>query len=366
MTRFIILNSKVLLAVSSMIFILLIGCQGDHLSTPKDYTIICYAATYGKGIYKSDNGGTSWFPLDFDQKTIHAYFKRLYKRPHDEDLLYITTTGAGLFKLNLQTGSLNRVNGLKGEKVNSLAFRDTGSDEQGHNEVIAGITKGGVLKTSNQVVSWVPCNTGLIYHDVNVLFAHGKDLYAGTVKDLFKWNENSKQWIPASNGIKNKNVISIDVNPQGKILYAGSGTYEDKKSFFEEIPCVYKSEDSGSTWNASDNGIPNGTLIYVIAINPKRAERIYLGTSDGIYRSIDGGQNWIKMEKGLSKDLRVFDIKIDRMSDGKDVVYAASSRGVYMSTDDEETFWVNKSYGLEPTVITSIILLPEKLIKQIN
>jgi len=102
----------------------------------------------------------------------------------------------------------------------------------------------------------------------------------------------------------------------------------------------------------------SGTLVYVIAINPKRPERIYLGTSAGVYRSTDSGQNWTKMEDGLPKDLRVFDIKIERMSDGKDVVYAAGSRGVFMTIDDDETFWVDKSYGLEPTAITSIILVP--------
>jgi len=182
MTRFPKLNSKIFISLSSMLLILIVGCQRDHLSAPKNYTITCYAATYGKGIYKSDNGGTSWYPFDVDQKAIHAYYKRLYKSPHDRDVLYITTTGAGLFTLNLQTGVLNLVNRFKGENVTSLVFMDITSDEQGHNEVLAGITKGGIFKTHNPVVSWEPCNTGLTYRDVNVLFAHGKELYAGTVK----------------------------------------------------------------------------------------------------------------------------------------------------------------------------------------
>ena len=65
------------------------------------------------------------------------------------------------------------------------------------------------------------------------------------------------------------------------------------------------------------------------------------------------------MEKGLPKTLRVTDIKMARMSDGKDVVYAASSNGVFMTVDDDETCWVNKSYGLAPSAITGIVLLPK-------
>jgi len=353
----------ILISLSLILSPLLVGCQRENLSVPKDYHITCYAATYGKGIYKSENGGTSWYSFDTDQKAIHAYYKRLYKSPHDGDVLYITTTGAGLFTLNPQTGALNSVNRFKGENVSSVAFRDITSDEQGHNEVLVGITKGGVFKTYNPVVSWEPCNTGLTYRDVNVLFIHKKELLAGTVKDLFKWDESSKRWMSASNGIKNKNIISI--NAQGKILFAGSGPYPGEKGYFEEIPCLYKSEDKGKTWTASDKGIPDGTLVYVIAVNPKNHKRIYLGTSKGVYRSTDTGQNWAKMRNGLPKDLRIFDIKIARMVDNKDVVYAAGSSGVYMTTDDDETRWVNKSYGLEQTAITSIILLP-KLTNQTN
>ena len=97
---------------------------------------------------------------------------------------------------------------------------------------------------------------------------------------------------------------------------------------------------------------------YIITVNPKRPERVYLGTSAGVYKSINNGQSWGKMKNGLPKSLRVFDIKIVRMPDNKDVVYAAGSNGVFMTTDDDNTLWVNKSYGLEKTAITSIVLLP--------
>jgi len=295
-----------------------------------------------------------------DQKAIHAYYKRLYKSPHDRDVLYITTTGAGLFTLNLKTDVLNEMNRFKDENVTSVAFMNTSSDQQDQTGFLVGIKNGGVFKTQVSSWNWQPFNKGLTYRDVNVLFVHKKELFAGTVKDLFKWDKASKQWMPTSDGIGNKNIISINADSQGKILYAGSGAYGAKKSFFEEVPCLYKSSDQGRTWTPSDTGIPDGTLVYVIAINPKRHERIYLGTSDGVYRSINEGQNWVKMEDGLPKNLRIFDIKIARMADNKDVVYAAGSRGVFMTIDDDETIWANKSYGLEPTAITSIILFPQE------
>ena len=358
MTRFLKFNFIIFISFGFILSLLVVGCQRDRLSSPKDYTITCYAATYGKGIYKSDNGGTSWYPFDMDQKAIHAYYKRLYKSPHDKDVLYVTTTGAGLFTLNLQTEVLEGVNRFQNENVSSISMRRPLSNQQSPLEILVGIKGGGVFKTVDSHGPWQPLNDGLTYHDVNIILSHGKAVFTGTVKDLFMWEESSGRWISSSKGIKNKNVISIGAGAQEKVMYAGSGSYGEEKGFFEDIPCLYKSTDNGRTWTASDKGIPDGTLIYVISVNPHRSESIYLGTSDGVYRSTDGGQNWVKMEDGLPKNLKIFDIKIARMTDGKDVVYAAGSRGVFMTIDDEETFWVNKSYGLEPTAITSIILFP--------
>lgn len=350
------------ISLISMFFILSIlapGCQTIEPLAPKDYPISCYTATYGKGIYKSDNGGTSWFPIDSEQKSIHAYFKRLYHDPHKTDILYLTTTGAGLFTFNIQTEELKRVNRFRNESLQSLAFRNISLDRKGSFELLTGMNSGGVFKARDELKIWQPINKGLTYRDVNVLFTSGSALFAGTVKDLFKWNEASNRWASASAGIKNKNIISKGADSKGNILYAGSGAYGAKIGRFEDIPSLYKSIDKGRTWKASAEGIPSGTLVYVISINPKRPERIYIGTSDSVYRSINSGDNWQKMERGLPKSLRVFDIKIARMTDGKDVVYAAGSNGVFMTTDDDQTSWVNKSYGLAKTAITSIVLLTD-------
>jgi photosystem II stability/assembly factor-like uncharacterized protein len=335
------------------------GCH-EELPTSKDYNITCYAASYAKGIYKSENGGTSWYPADGDQKAIYAYYKRLFQSPYDADVLYVTTTGGGLFELNVQTGSLGRIDRFKDKNVSSVAFLGAAAGLNPTGEVLVGMGGGGVSKASVGPGTWQPCNEGLTYRHVNVLFACDNALYAGTLKDLFKRDERSKQWVPASRGIKNKNILSIAADPQGKTVYAGMGRYEGQKGRFEDIPCLYKSTDQGLTWISSDRGIEDGLLIYAIAVNPTRPERIYLGTSDGIYRSTNNRNAWSKMA-GLPKGLKVFDIKIARMADGTVVVSAAGSRGVFMTTDTHEALWTGKSYGLEPTAITSIVLLPNEL-----
>jgi hypothetical protein len=62
---------------------------------------------------------------------------------------------------------------------------------------------------------------------------------------------------------------------------------------------VYKSTDDGNTWASSSIGLPPGTDAehLVGAFPPCNAPRLYIGTVDvnQLYRSIDGGSNWSKI-----------------------------------------------------------------------
>lgn len=346
------LSLAIFSAVVLMIFILITGCR-DQKQT--DYNITCYAATYGKGIYKSTNGGTSWFPLDLEQNDLDAYFKRIYLDPGNKNIIYITTSGNGLFQLNLEQNQLESIKKFQRKNVTALTFS---KESKNLPNLWVGFKTDGIFKAPGTSERWQTVNNGLTYRDVNCISDVGNDLYAGTAKDLFKWDQNIQKWLSASKGIKNKHIYSIAADHKNNILYAGSGPYGAKKGRFENIPCLYISKDKGITWNSSDKGIKHGTLIYVIAVNSNRPERVYLGTSDGVYRSINSGQTWAKMKKGLTKNFRAFDIKIARMPDGNDVVYTAGSKGIFSAIDGDYLVWSSKNYGFEPTAVTSIVIVP--------
>ena len=197
-------------------------------------------------------------------------------------------------------------------------------------------------------------NEGLTYRDVNTIISIDKNIFAGTVRDVFRWDNNA--WVSSSKGIKNKNIVSMSASPKGDILYAGSGGYDGKKGMFESIPCLYISKDYGKIWEPSDDGLPAGTLVYSIAMNMVKPERIYLGTSDGVYMSDDSGDDWSKTDSGLPDDFRVFDVKIKQMSDGNSVVCAAGSKGIFMAVDADHPQWLSKNYGLPKTNITGVAL----------
>ena len=122
------------------------------------------------------------------------------------------------------------------------------------------------------------------------------------------------------------------------------------------MACLYMSKDEGKTWEEWDDGLSDDTLVYKISVNTAKPERIYLGTSDGVYISNDGGDDWSKADDGLPDDFRVFDIRIAHMNDGNDVVYAAGSKGIFMTVDGDDPVWIGRNYGLPKTNITGIVI----------
>ena len=331
-----------------------LSCRETMHPAYKNFPITCYAATYGDGIYQSENGGVSWFPINIDQNAIHAYFKRIYLDPYHKDIFFISTTGGGLFFLNLSAGLLEEVSQLKDKNIRTMTFINDSSGHSTTTEILVGMNHEGIYKSNYPGHTWQPNMKGLSYRHVNVLFAKGDNVFAGAEKDLFRWDRSNCQWVPSSKGIQNKKIISMGADPSSDTFYAGTGSSRIKNN-----PSFYRSINGGQTWIASCQGLPAGLLIFTIAVNLNRSERIYIGSQKGIYRSIDKGLNWACVSSGLEKGVKILDIKVIRMLDGKDVVFAAGSAGVFMAIDEDEIFWVNRSYGLENPITSIALSIPQ-------
>ena len=353
MTHSNIFKKNIIILSLSLLFIAT-GCRKTEDLSLLGNNITCYAAAYNKGIYKSENGGISWYPLISEQDDIYLYSKRLFLSP-DAKTLYVATTGNGLFYIDMEKGILKRINASKDDNVKSVVFEDTSTGQLKSFEILVGEQEKGIFKSAESRDNREQFNHGLTYRDVNVLFKLPGNVLTGTINGIFKWDEASKAWQDSSEGIENKNIISMISDPEGNTIYAGSGVYQVAKGRFENIACLYKSTDQGRTWAASDSGLPEGALIYVIAVSPVKSERIYAGTNQGIYRSADGGENWSRTDKGLPEGFLALDIKIVKISDDKELVYTAGANGLYMALDDKSQGWISRSYGLDRTYISSIL-----------
>ncbi len=170
-----------------------------------------------------------------------------------------------------------------GGRINSVAIHPTNA-----NIIYAGNATGGIFKTIDGGQNWFPVFDSQSYFPVGVIvFQPGNPdvIYAGT---------------------GDPNV--------GGYSYIGNG--------------IYKSTDAGATW--TNLGLSNECTISRICINPVDTNIIYASTigitfypspERGVYKSIDGGQNWTQ-SLFINDSTSVIDLIMDPTD--PQILYAAA------------------------------------------
>jgi photosystem II stability/assembly factor-like uncharacterized protein len=121
------------------------------------------------------------------------------------------------------------------------------------------------------------------------------------------------------------------------------------------------STDFGETWKDSSRGLPHKPIISVI-VDPRssvQSRTLYASAfDDGVYKSSDGGRNWVRTSNGLgAPGVNMRACRLILHSDGslfclvtatrKNGHYTAEGPGLYKSRDGGKTWeWINRSHPL--------------------
>ena len=136
---------------------------------------------------------------------------------------------------------------------------------------------------------------------------------------------------------------------------------------------LWKTEDAGTYWIPVGQGQFNYASVGAMAISEKNPDIMYVGLGepqlrqsvswgDGMYKSVDGGENWQHI--GLTDSLHIARVRIH--PDNPDVVYVASmghafgpteERGVFR-TRDGGTTWEKVLYRNESTGAIDLVMSP--------
>ena len=316
-----------------------VGSEVVDLVTALDGTM--YATTYNLGIFKSTDGGKNWVFASFGIK--NWYGMQLATHPEDADTLFTTTNG-GVYK------STNA-----GESWELIGGSDLCDDEDaGGNCHYHGIV---VEKES----------------PFKVLVGSGGDQYAKEGVGLTGSEDNGESWRNSDDGfVRDVHVSKLIIDPNNSnVFYAttqGETEYTDKVG---DGAGVFKSTDRGNNWTQINNGL-NSLETNVLAVDPNDSGVLYLGTDDdGIYKSINGGENWKKLIPTAS--FGVGDIIVDPQNSNNvymgtvDYFRLSESRGVlgdfgvYKSTDGGTT-WEDFNSGLNHLGVISLELSEENRI----
>ncbi|MCX6274903.1 MAG: T9SS type A sorting domain-containing protein [Bacteroidetes bacterium] len=299
---------------------------------PNDFFTM-YACAASGGIFKSNTGGNSWFPI-FDSNPSLS-IGDLAIAPSNPDILYCGTgeanagggslcyDGAGIFK-SIDAGANWNYVGLD-------VTRNTGRiavDPKNPDRVFAA-TMGdlfgntpdrGLYRTTDGGLNWQNVlssddSTGAI--DVVIHPQHTDTVYAtlwtrvrrpdrrqygGAASGIYRSYDGGNTWTKLSNGLPSYSLgrIGIDISQSSpNILYAA---VEDSSGGNTRI---LKTTDFGDTWNDVTNGFSPSAYSYWygrIKIDPTNSDVVYAIDFD-IWQTLDGGQNWIPISNGVHVDM---------------------------------------------------------------
>ena len=91
-------------------------------------------------------------------------------------------------------------------------------------------------------------------------------------------------------------------NPDRMWIATGDGDFGDTRSIG-----IWTTEDGGLTWEATglDWGINMGRTLTRVLVHPEHPDTLWTASSLGVYRSINGGDNWIRTITGNFASLEI-------------------------------------------------------------
>ncbi len=352
---------------------------------PHDSDVI-WIGTEGSGrIYRSSDGGDTWVemsngidpnlrPLTFrgftidprDQNTLFAMaeISSLAWTPDGQQragleldltmgIVYKTTDGGKNWVEVWRGNNLARYAWINPDNTNVI-YVSTGifDRESANTDVEAGFAGGvGILKSTDGGESWRELNqeNGLLDLYVGSLYMHPSDpetLLAAAAQN--NWSGYAEEHT-AGVFLTHDGGETWDRVLQGKELFATVEYCEadPKIAYAASEQAVYRSDDSGQTWNRfnrPDNTWgPPGTIAGLpidMQCDPDNTNRIFINNyGGGNFLSEDGGQTWVDASQGYSGAL-IRDIVIASGQPGW--VYSSGRSGVFRSANGGEN-WVGLS-----------------------
>jgi photosystem II stability/assembly factor-like uncharacterized protein len=178
--------------------------------------------------------------------------------------------------------------------------------------------------------------------DFNRLYALGKvSLGSLLCMGAYRTTNGGRTWI--STRIHNEagsagNVVALDPTAT-RTVYAGGETKGGD-------PLFYRSADGGATWTKLTGPFMKG--IKAIAVNPRAADVIYVGTAAGLWRSKDKGASWLRCP-GVASALAIV------VDDGDPArVFAGGEKGVFVSGNGGAS-WKALGAGLKAKKVNGLI-----------
>ncbi|SVA55323.1 uncharacterized protein METZ01_LOCUS108177 [marine metagenome] len=300
------------------------------LSSPVNPDELWTGQQAARGMYKSTDAGKNWEL--FANYLSHYPMKILYFPGYSNSMIATSSMYYSVMGFSYDSG--NTWTMLSAKTFLDLVMRGIHSTKQTFTKLIVDKARDDDSPKGSIHLH------GLAVNPKNI-----DEIFVGSVSDpsvftdvalrgvhLFKSKDGGETWITIGEGLpftSNSSIRDIQISPsEPNIIYLGLSEMEA-----EDGNGIWKSIDGGDKWVRANNGMPDSNSVQALYIHPDDGNLVIAGTNDGIFITTDGGLNWIK-----KLNYKILDLSA--LITEPNIVYASGRDGAWVSTDFGNT-WVS-------------------------
>jgi photosystem II stability/assembly factor-like uncharacterized protein len=173
-----------------------------------------------------------------------------------------------------------------------------------------------------------------------------KVLVAGALDGIYRTRDGGDNWerISPEHHAEIKNIESIAIDPLNPdVIYAGTW----------HLP--WKTEDGGKTWHNIKKGVIDDSDVFSVVIDSTNPANVFISACSGIYRSENAGELFRKIQGIPYSARRTRMLKMD--PGDHNVVYAGTTEGLWKSTDGGATW--KRTTGAN-VIINDVLIDPRR------
>ena len=300
------------------------------------------AGTYQQGIIVSEDHASTWTRHNLQLDNL--YVSKIWQHPQTNDW-WISTYDGLYFSKNLK---------LEWEAFTRLPFNTQVNCflwDEAKQQIIVGTQGDGMYRIHVSQTHWEPLSNGINNVHARMILNdnEGSFLFVGTWgSGIFRSGDLGKTWKRVNLGITNPFILCMEKNSKNEIFV---GTFNGG---------LFKTSNLGENWERILSPTLYTRYIYSIAFDPLNESRFYVGSEQGIYRTVDNGSSWAKLGPGdIDQPTgEIFSIAINPRN-YRNIIAATKITGMHISQDGGES-WAPSNAGLSNYHITSVQFHPSQ------
>lgn len=315
------------------------------------------------GIWKSTDGGGSWLPASDFMGSLSI--NSLVISPSDPNVMYAATgepfyipgalPGAGLFKSTDGGATWNALAATNPALDPRWAYITRIAIHPTNGNILLAVNGDGIYRTADGGFNWSRWSDGARGFD-GIVFdpLDGNKALALGETSIAYTTDGGVSWTPTNFGAFGRSVVAYSRQPG--VVYASVNTNPNGNS-----GTIYRSDNGGTNWIEKANLLHLGTQgerSNAIWVDPTNANHLIVGGVD-LHRSTDGGVTWTRISNGtqatsVASGHHAIAAPAQYNGASNRTIYFANDGGIYKAVDIQavtatNTGWTRLNNGLAIT-----------------